>query len=161
MNRQFGKLPRSRFVPPKQTRGGAWNPDKTPETPLTGTVQNLKAAQGEERLSRTTDKGIRQGLVRNYIFRWTTAPRWTLNYKELDQLTFKTNGEVVAISVKGEDFVHKTSAERNQDRINELIILAKLREYGLNVSEIKSISAEKLKTQDEADEVGRKLGIYR
>lgn len=159
--KRFGKLPRSRFIPPKQTRGGAFNPDKPPEKPLVGQIQGLKAAEGEERLSRTHDKGIGKGLVRDYRFRWTTLKRGTVGYKELDFLTFKSNGEVLAISVKGSTFVHKTSADKEQDKLNELIILDQLRKYGLNVPEVKTVYAEELETQEAADKVGRKLGIYR
>lgn len=158
--KSYGKLPRSRFSLPV-TRGGGFNPNKEPEPPLTGKVQNLKAAQGEERLSRTIQKGINKGIVAKHIFRWTTAPRATQTYKELDSLVVKTNGEVVAISVKGATFVHRNSSDKEQDKINEIIILKTLREKGYNVSEIKTVFAEELKTQEGADNVGRRLGIYR
>ena len=158
--KQYGKLPRSLYFP-KITRGGGFRPEKPVEAPLTGKVQNLKAAQGEERLSRTIQKGIGKGIVRQHYFRWTTAPRSTYVYKELDSLVIKSNGEVVAISVKGDDFVHRSAADKAQDKINEIIILKALREKGYNVSEIKSVPAEKLKTQEGADKVGKDLGIYR
>lgn len=158
--KSYGKLPRSRFSLPV-TRGGGFNPNKDPEPPLTGKVQNLKAAQGEERLSRTIQKGINKGIVAKHIFRWTTAPRATQTYKELDSLVILANKRVLAISVKGTDFVHKTSADKEQDKINELIILKKLKEDGYNVNEITSVPADKLKTQEGADKVGKDLGIYK
>jgi len=159
--KQFGTLPRSKFTPPKASRGGGFNFDKKPEAPLTGTVQDQRAAQGEERFARTLDKGIRKGIVRSHIFRWTTLRRGVVGYKELDELVFKSNGDVLAVSVKGTDFVHRNAGEKEQDKINEVIILTKLREYGLNVREITSIPADKLKTQEDADKIGRQLGVYR
>lgn len=159
--KKFGVLPTNKFIPPKATRGGAFNPEKKKEVPLTGQVQGLRAAQGEERLARTLDKGIRKGIVKEHRFRWTTLRRGVVGYKELDELVFKTNGDVLAISVKGTEFVHKNAGDKEQDRINELIIIAKLREYGLNVGGVTSVPADKLKTQEDADKVGRTLGVYR
>lgn len=159
--KSFGKLPRSKFVPPRQTRGGGWNPDKKQERPLTGQVQGMKAAQGEERLARTLDKAIAKGIVREHRFRWTTMRRGTMNYKELDELVFKSNGDVVAISVKGASFVHRGTAAMEQDKLNELIILTQLRKYGYNVSEVVTVKDFELNTQDDADKVGKKLGLYR
>lgn len=159
--RRFGTLPRSRFTPPKSTRGGGFNPDKPKEAPLSGKVQGLKAAQGEERFARTLEKGMRKGLVRKHYFRWTTLRRGVVGYKELDELVFKSNGDILAVSVKGTDFVHRNARDKEQDKINEVIILSKLRELGLNVMQITSIPADKLKTQEDADKVGRSLGVYR
>lgn len=159
--KKYGVLPKSRFIPPKATRGGGFNPEKKREAPLTGQVQGLKAAQGEERLARTLDKGVQKGIVKEHRFRWTTLKRGTVGYKELDELVFKTNGDILAISVKGTEFVHKNAGDKEQDRINELIIIAKLREYGFNVGGVTSVPADKLKTQEDADKVGRTLGVYR
>ena len=158
---RFGTLHRSRFSPQKSTRGGGFNPEKKIEPPLSGQVQGMKAAKGEERFARTLEKGIRKGLVRSHIFRWTTLKRGVVGYKELDHLVIKSNGDVLAVSVKGTDFVHRNAGEKEQDKINEIIILAKLREYGYNVMGITSIPADKLKTQEDADKVGRSLGVYR
>ena len=145
---------------PSPTRGGSWNPNKTPERLLTGIVQDQKASQGEERLARSIEKGIRKGFVRYHYFRWTTLKRSTMQYKELDELVFTING-VVAISVKGVDFVHKGETARNKDKLNELIILTQLRKLGIPVSEIKSVSADKLGTQESADKEARKLGVLK
>lgn len=159
--KRFGVLPRSKFTPPKATRGGGFNFAKEPEAPLTGTVQNQKAAQGEERFARTLEKGIRKGIVREHVFRWTTMRRGVVGYKELDELVFKSNGEVLAISVKGKNFVHRNAGDKEQDRINELIIVAKLREYGLNVATVTTLYDTELETQELADKAGRRLGVYR
>lgn len=159
--KKYGQLPKRSFTPPSPTRGGGYNFEKKQEAPLTGQVQNQRAAQGEERLARTIDRGIGKGLVRYHKFRWTTLKRGTPGYKELDELIVLTNGRVIAVSVKGEDFVHRNAAEKEQDRLNEIIILSQLRNLGFNVSEITTVAASALKTQDEADKVGRKLGIYR
>lgn len=150
---------RSAFPEPR--RGGGFQFEKKVEPPLTGKVQNLKAAQGEERLARTIEKSIGKGIVSRHYFRWTTAPRGTNVYKELDELVVKANGEVIAISVKGAGFVHRNSSEKEQDKINELIILKTLRQKGFNASEIKTVFDYELETQDSADKVGRKLGIYK
>lgn len=159
--KSFGKSP-TRRTPraPKATRGGGFNPNKEPEAPLTGQVQSQRAAQGEERFARTLEKGIRKGLVLRHYFRWTTLKRSTLAYKELDELVILP-GRTLAISIKGEDFVHRSAASKNQDRINELIILNALKKLGINVPEITSIAAADLATQEQADKVGRRLGVYR
>ena len=159
--KSFGKLSRRKFIPKKQTRGGGFNPNKEPEPPLTGMVQGLKAAQGEERLSRTIDKGIAKGIVREHKFRWTTLRRGIVGYKELDSLVIKSNGEVVAISVKGQGFTHRGSSAKEQDKLNEVTIMAQLRKLGYKVSEIVTVADTDLKTQELADKVGKKLGIYR
>lgn len=162
MPKTFGQLPRSKFTPPKQTRGGNNSfITKKQEVPLTGQVQGMKAAEGEERLARTLEKAIAKGIVREHRFRWTTLKRSTMNYKELDELVIKSNGEVVAISVKGASFVHRGTAAMEQDKLNELIIMVQLRKYGYRVNEVVTVKDSELKTQDEADKVARKLGLYR
>lgn len=162
MNRQYGQLPRTKFTPPKQTRGGGWNPDKTPERPLTGIVQNQKVAMGEERLARTIEKGMAKGLVRGHYFRWTTLKRSIANiHKELDELIQLSNGQWLAVSVKGDGIIHGSVSQKDKDRFSELIIMTKLRQLGVYVADIKSVPANNLKTQELADREGRKLGIYR
>lgn len=158
----FGSLPRNRFTPPRPTRGGNMGFFQKPkEAPLTGKVQNMKAAQGEERLARTLEKGIRKGLVREHRFRWTTLKRGTVGYKELDELIFLTNGRILAVSIKGKAFVHASGAAKEQDKLNEVLILAKLREYGYDVRAVETVFDTELETQESADKVGRKLGAYR
>lgn len=158
---KFGQLPRSKFsIPNAFSRGGGFNPNKEPENPLTGKVQDLKAAAGEERLSRTLNKSINKGLIEGYRFRFTTAPRASIYYKELDFLVL-SHTRAVAISVKGEDFVHKSSSSKNQDLINELIILAKLKKYGYDIPKVTTIAASDLETQEGADNAAKKIGLYR
>ncbi len=143
------------------TRGGYTSfINREPERPLVGKVQNQKAAKGEERLARTFDKSIGRGIIQDYKFRWTTLRRGVVGYKELDFLVYSNLGPV-AISVKGTDFVHRNAKSKEQDKINEILILSKLRELGYNVPRITTIPAEKLKTQKEADKVARDLGLYR
>ena len=146
---------------PEPRKGGGFQFEKKQERPLTGKVQNLKAAQGEERLARTIERAISKGIVSRHYFRWTTAPRGTNVYKELDELIVKANGEAIAVSIKGAGFVHRNSSEKEQDKINELIILKNLKQKGFNVAEIKTVFDYDLKTQDGADKVGRKLGFYK
>lgn len=158
----FGQLPRTKFTPKRPTRGGNVGFFyRKPEQPLTGQVQGLKAAKGEERLARTLEKGIRQRLVREHRFRWTTLRRGTVGYKELDELVFLSNGRILAISVKGKAFVHASGAAKEQDKFNEALILARLRDYGYDVREVTTVYDTELETQELADKVGRKLGVYR
>lgn len=162
MPKKFGQLPRSHFTPPKQNRGGGWNPDKKQERPLTGKVQDQKAAQGEERLARTIEKGIAKGLARQHFFRWTTLKRSMANvHKELDELIQLSNGQWLAVSVKGGGIIHGSASQKEKDKLSEIIIIAKLRELGVFVSGIQSVTADSLKTQELADREGKKLGIYR
>jgi hypothetical protein len=143
------------------TRGGNTSLiQKKQERPLTGRVQNQRAAKGEERFSRTLEKSVSKKAIRGYYFRWTTLRRGTIGYRELDFLVFGLNG-VTAISVKGTDYVHKNGAEKARDRLSELTILQKLNSMGINVREIKSLPAEKLETQEMADKAARELGVYR
>lgn len=151
-----------RFTPPRPTRGGNTGFfQKEKEVPLTGKVQNLKAAQGEERLARTLDKATGKGIVRDYKFRWTTLRRNTVGFKELDFHIIKTNGEVVPISVKGKAFVHFGTKAKEQDKLNEIIILTKLRELGFNARKVETVFDTDLMTQDMADKAAKKLGLYR
>lgn len=152
---------RQAFRPPRPNRGGGWNPDKKEEAPLTGVVQNMKAAQGEERLARSIEKGMRKGLVREHKFRWTTLKRGTVGYKELDELVFLTNGRVIAISVKGQGFVHRGTRAEEQDKINEALQIQTLKKMGYAVNRVESIADTELATQELADKAARKLGIYR
>lgn len=158
----FGQRPRTKFTPKRPTRGGNMGFFQKPkEAPLTGQVQGMKAAKGEERLARTLDKGIRQRLVREHRFRWTTLKRGTVGYKELDELVFLANGRILAISVKGKAFVHASGSAKEQDRFNEALILARLKELGYDVREVTTVYDTDLETQELADKVGRKLGVYR
>ena len=160
MPKTFGQLPRTKFTPPKHERR-AFIPEKKTEPPFTGQVQGLRAAEAEERFARTLNKGIAKGIVREYAFRWTTMRRGTVGFKELDNLITKTNGEVVALMFTEETFVHKGERAANQDKLNRLIILSALRNYGYNVSEIVVVLNSKLKTQEESDKQGKLLGVYR
>jgi len=159
--KQFGKLSKRRFTPPKQNRGGGFQPNKKQESPLSGKVQGMKAAQGEERFCRALDVGIGKGLVREHKFRWTTLKRGVVGYKELDSLVFLTNGRVLAVSIKGTSFVHHGSRAMEQDKINEALQIATLKKMGYEVNEITSISADKLNTQEDANKEAKKIGAYR
>lgn len=156
------RVPKSYFKPSARvTRGGNTSfVNREKERPLLGEVQGLKAGVGEEKFSRTLEKGIKKGLIREYRFRWTTLRRGAVGYKELDFLII-TYGPPIAISVRGVSFVHKSAASQNQDLINDLIILKRLKELGFNVPKITNIDAFKLEDQKRADKVGQDLGVYR
>ena len=55
----------------------------------------------------------------------------------------------------------KTSSDKSQDLINDLLILEKLKKLGYNVPRITNIPADKLTTQEASDNLVRKLGLYR
>lgn len=63
--------------------------------------------------------------------------------------------------MKGKDFVHRNAGDKEQDRLNELIIISKLREYGINASKVTTIFDTELETQEQADKTARKNGLYR
>ncbi len=157
--KQFGKSSKT-YNPPKATRGGYGRAfDKQPEQPLTGMVQGLKAAKGEERFARSLNKAVKKGMVLQYFFRWTTLKRGLVGYKELDFLVITPSG-VVAISVKG-GFVHQSSSSKAQDKLNEIIILNQLRQLGYATDRVISILAEDIHNQDEADKIAKRLGVFR
>ena len=156
----FGKIRSKNFSPPKATRGGYGRAfDKKIDPPLSGMVQGMKAAKGEERLARSLNKAVKSGLVLNYFFRWTTLKRGTVGFKELDFLVMTPSG-VVAISVKG-GFTHQSSASKEQDRLNEVIILTQLRQLGYPADRVITVEAEDLYNQDAADKIAKKLGVLR
>lgn len=157
--KSFGKLPRSKFTPPKQTRGGGWNPDKKQERPLTGQVNNLKAAAGEERMARVLNKKINAGSVRGFYFRSSPGlPKGIPGWKELDFEIFTMNG-TIAVSVEGASFVHRGESKRNQDLINELLLMERLRKLGRPVPRIERIFDYQLKTEADAEKALKKIGI--
>jgi hypothetical protein len=160
--RDFYKRTAKGFTPPAQTRGGNKTfIDKPQETPLTGEVQGLKAAQGEERFSRTLNKGMAKRLVRGYYFRTSPGlPKGVQGWKELDYLVFGSH-DIKAISIKGTGFVHHGESAKAQDRLNELIILARLAAQGIKLDKIISVPAESLVDQEQSDKIGRSLGVYR
>lgn len=162
MNNNFGKLPTTYFRPPKRlSRGGAFQPNKEPERPLTGQVKGLKASDDEEYLSRTIEKGISKGIVRDYEFRWTSAKRGSVYYKEMDFKIILANGTLLPIMLVENSFVHRSAGTKEKDKLNQLHLLQKLREMGYNVREIIQVPNEQVSTQEKADKMGRKLGVYR
>lgn len=162
MMRKFSRLPTNRFSTPERlSRGGGFRPNKEPEQPLTGQVKNLKASDDEEYFSRTVEKGIRKGIVRDYEFRWTSAKRGSVYYKEMDFKITLTNGTLVPIMLVENSFVHRSAGAKEKDKLNQIHLLQKLRELGYNVREIIQVPNEQVSTQEKADKTGRKLGIYR
>lgn len=157
----FGKPPRKRrFTPPKATRGGySGFFNKEPETPLTGQINGLKAAKGEERLARALNKRIGKGTVQSFFFRSSPGlakgmPGW----KELD-FEISTPHGTIAVSVEGADFVHHGESKRNQDKLNEMLIMERLAKIGRPVPRIERIFDYELTTQADAEKVLKKLGI--
>lgn len=157
---KFGTLPRSTFTPPPPTRGGNTGFFvKEEEEPLRGEVRGLKAAAGEERLVRSTQKGIGKGRVRDFYFRYSPGvPKGVPGWKELDLLAIGY-GRNVAVSVKDLSFVHLTASAEAEDKLTELILLTRLRQVGLPVDKIHTVDASKLATQAGADKVAKDLGI--
>lgn len=161
--KKFGAYPRARrFTPPSPTRGGTPGAfEKPQEEALSGSVNGLKAAKGEERLVRTIRKGMKKGMVQGFYFRYSPGmPRNVVGWKELDLLV-SAGGRTLAISIKGEGFVHKANADKQGDKLNEVIILSRLRKMGYDIANIISIPAESLSSQEQADKIGRSLGVYR
>lgn len=159
--KQFGQKPRKkRFTPPKATRGGYTNFfNKEPETPLTGEINGLKAAKGEERLARALKKRMKAGTVRNFFFRSSPGLRkGQPGWKELD-FEISTTFGTVAISVEGADFVHRGESKRNQDKLNELLLMQRLAQIGRPVSKIERVFDYELKTQADAEKVLSRLGV--
>jgi hypothetical protein len=157
----FGKLRPKRFTAPKATRGGYKGFFETKkEAPLTGKISGLKAAQGEERLARALDKRKKQGTVRQYFFRSSpgmpkiAAAQW----KELDFEIFTLFG-TIAVSVEGASFVHMGESKRNQDKINEMLLMERLAKLGRPVRKIERVFDYELKDQEGAEKVAKKLGL--
>lgn len=159
--KNFGKRPRKHsFSPPKATRGGFKGAiNKEQEIPLTGMVQNLKAAKGEERLSRTVYKAMNKGLVTDFKFRYSPGLKKGMpGWKEID-LFLVTPSRPIAISVKGASFVHLDTGA--QDSWNELLIAVRLRKEGYPVFKVESVYDYELNTQEDADKVAKRLGFWR
>jgi len=158
--KRFGTRRNKTFSPPVATRGGYGRAfDKKIDSPLSGMVQGMKAAKGEERFARMLNKSVKNGMVLQYFFRWTTLKRGTVGFKELDFLIMTPSG-VVAVSVKG-GFTHQSSSSKEQDRLNEVIILTQLRQLGYPADRVITVEAEDLFSQEAADKIGKKLGVYR
>lgn len=158
--KSFGNLKPKRFTPPKATRGGYTDFfARTPEKPLTGQINGLKAAKGEERLSRAIDKGRKNGYVLGYYFRSSPGiPKGDVGWLELD-FEIQTVHGTIAVSVKGADFVHRGESKKNEDKLKEIKLLDRLRRIGRPVPKIETVFDYELKTQADADKVARKLGI--
>lgn len=159
--KNFGKRPRKHsFSPPKATRGGFKGAiNKEQEIPLTGMVQNLKAAKGEERLSRTVYKAMNKGLVTDFKFRYSPGLKKGMpGWKEID-VFLVTPSRAIAISVKGASFVHLDTGA--QDKWNELLLTMRLRQEGYAVYKVESVYDYELNTQEDADKIGKKFGFWR
>lgn len=147
-------------LPERLSRGGSFEFNKEQERPLTGKVQNVNAAKGEERLSRTAEKGIKKRILNYYHFRWRTLKQVAFS-KELDFLFVLANGRAVLVSVKNADFTHFGTKAKETDKLNEISILRKVRELGFSAEKVETVFDRDLDTQEKADKMGRKLGIYR
>lgn len=159
--KSFGKSPTPRtFKPPKATRGG--NPsafEKPKEEPLSGQINGLRAAQGEERFARSLNKRMKTGTVRTFYFRSSPGlPKGISGWKELDFEIFLTSG-TMAVSVEGAAFVHRGESKRNQDKLNELLLMERLAKLGRPVAKIERVFDYELKDQDGAEKVMKRLGI--
>lgn len=160
MRKKFGQLSKSKFSTPSQTRGGNTSfINREKEAPLTGKINNLKAAQGEERMARVLNKKMNTGNVRGYYFRSSPGlPKGLPGWKELDFEIFTLSG-TVAVSVEGASFVHHGESKRNQDLINELLLMERLKKLGRPVPRIERIFDYQLKTEADAEKALKKIGI--
>jgi len=159
--KKFGQFPKPRrFTPPKATRGGNTSFfQREPDENLTGQVNGLSAAKGEERLARALNKRIKAGTVRSFFFRSSPGMRkGQPGWKELD-FEISTVYGTVAISVEGAEFVHRGESKRNQDKLNELLLMERLEMIGRPVSKIERVFDYELKTQKDAENVLKRLGI--
>jgi len=158
--RDFGRLRKKRFTPPKATRGGYTDFfAKETEAPLTGEINGLKAAKGEERLARALNKLLKIGRINGFYFRSSPGLRKGMpGWKELD-FEISTLWGTVAISVEGAEFVHKGESKRNQDKLNEMLIMQRLAQIGRPVRNIERVFDYELKTQADAEKVLRRIGI--
>lgn len=159
--KKFGTSPKPRkFSPPKATRGGNYGfITKEKETPLTGKVNGLKAAQGEERMARVLEKKMQAGVVKRYYFRSSPGmPKGTPLWRELDFEIFLPSG-TIAVSVEGASFVHRGESARNKDKISELLIMERLAKLGRAVPKIERVFDYELTTQKDAEKAVKKLGI--
>jgi len=126
---------------------------------LTGKVKDLKASQGEERIARVLYKKIQRGQVRDFYFRSSPGiPKGIPGWLELDFEIFSTHGNI-AISVQGASFVHRGESKRNQDAINELLIMDRLKKLGRAVTKIHKIFDYELTTEEDAEKALKKVGI--
>jgi hypothetical protein len=157
----FGKPPKMRrFTPRKATRGGySGFLNKEPEAPLTGEINGLKAAKGEERLARALNKKIGKGTVQSFFFRSSPGlPKGVAGWRELDFEVATTHG-TIAISVEGASFVHLGETSRNKDKISEMLIMERLAKIGRPVPRIERVFDYELKTQADAEKILKRLGI--
>ena len=160
--KSFGKLPRpKRFTPPTATRGGNTSAfQRKVEEPLSGNINGLKAAKGEERLARALNKRMKAGTVRTFYFR--SSPGMQKNpanqWKELDFEIFTLSG-TIAVSVEGAAFVHRGESKREQDKLNEIMLMSRLAKLGRPVAKIERVFDYELKDQDGAEKVLKRLGV--
>ena len=82
-------------------------------------------------------------------------------YKEMDFKITLTNGTLVPIMLVENSFVHRSAGAKERDKLNQIHLLQKLREMGYNVREIIQVPNEQVSTQEKADKMGIKLGVYR
>lgn len=160
--KQFGKFPKQRtFNPPTATRGGNTSAfERKVEEPLSGKINGLKAAKGEERLARALNKRMKSGTVRTFYFR--SSPGMQKNpanqWKELDFEIFTLSG-TIAVSVEGASFVHMGESKREQDKLNEIMLMSRLAKLGRPVAKIHRVFDYELKDQDGAEKVLKRLGV--
>lgn len=157
----FGAFPKShKFSIPNPSRGGKPGAFETKkENPLTGLVKERRAAQGEERFARMLYKALGRGRILDFYFRWTMGRIPGLfRSRELDFFIFGY-GREIAIAIDGMGFVHRGAEAEHKDAETDMLFLVRIRELGYDVREIIHVAAEDLTTQEDADRVGRKLGI--
>jgi len=147
------------FNPPARlSRGGNASAfERKREAPLSGYVKDREAAKGEERFARELYKGINKGLVQDFYFEYSPGvPEGMPGWRQLDYYVF-AYGNDKAIAVDGLGFTHKDAAQKDHDKVGDLLILERLHNEGHDVHEIIHIAAERLETQEGAAIVFKEL----
>jgi hypothetical protein len=110
-------------------------------------------------LARVLYKKIQRGQVRDFYFRSSPGiPKGIPGWKELDYEIMTPHGNI-AISVEGAAFVHRGESKRNQDKINELLLMERLKKLGRAVAKIHRIFDYELTTEEDAEKALKKVGI--
>lgn len=125
-------------------------PFPKPEQTYVGSIDGIRAAQGEENLLRAA---MKYEMITGYKFRLAVgAPRNMPGYKELDFLLANKSGQFVAIQVRDTDFIHKGLEMEAKDQISDVLIQQNLAKEGITLKggRIWTINDDQLKTVEDA-----------
>jgi hypothetical protein len=126
-----------------------------PKEQLTGFINGIPAdSMAEERLAASLSKDPRvAGFEYNYVVGTMGLPGW----KKLDFLVQKTDGQILALSIKDTEFIHHGTAATAEDVVEEQYIVEELRKQQIYVSGIQSIDAKDLDNQELADRKAKEI----